>query len=121
MPRIVLVCGPAGGGKSTWAGRLAEERGLEVVATDDLMHLPWDEVPYAVGRRLASFPPDATVVLEGVRALSTVDKLGLAPDVVETWWCEDGPGRPGASGMTTRQRSLLQKLGRRMPPVKRPR
>jgi hypothetical protein len=108
---IILVCGPAGGGKTTLAGQLAEALDCPVVATDSYKHLAWDEVPLAVGESLALFDePGAVVVLEGVRALSAVQKCGIANRVREVIWVEIGAEKPGTAGMTTRQRNLLREL-----------
>src|SRR5688572_1308438 len=106
--RIILVCGPAGGGKSTIAGQLAEALDCPVVATDSYKHLPWDDVPFAVGESLALFDePGAVVVLEGVRALSAVQKCQITDNVREVIWVEVGVEKPGTAGMTTRQQALL--------------
>jgi len=108
---IILVCGPAGGGKSTLAAQLAEALDCPVVATDSYKHMPWDEVPLAVGESLALFDePGSVVVLEGVRALSAVQKCGVTDRVREVIWVEVGAEKPGTAGMTTRQRNLLAQM-----------
>jgi hypothetical protein len=114
--RIILVCGPAGGGKSTVAGQLAEALDCPVVATDSYKNMPWDDVPFAVGESLALFDePGAVVVLEGVRALSAVQKCGIAPRVTQVHWAELAPEKPGTKGMTTRQLALLEEMRGQLP------
>ncbi|MEV8638861.1 hypothetical protein AB0395_45120 [Streptosporangium sp. NPDC051023] len=44
--RLVAVDGPGGSGKTTFAGRLAQALGAQVVHSDDFP-VPWDEVPQA--------------------------------------------------------------------------
>ena len=109
------MCGPAGGGKTTFSVELAARRGLIVVHTDDFKDAPWDDVPSLVGRRLDELRDEAAVVLEGVRALSCVHHLGLAASVDEVWWCDRFPQKEGTAGMTQRQLDLLRQMARRLP------
>lgn len=117
---LIIVAGPAGGGKSTFAERLSRERDLPLVATDAFKHLAWEDVPFAAHEACMVFnEPGATCVVEGVRALSMVEKLGLFPRVTELYWVQvDGlPEKPNTKGMTTRQRNLLEAYGELLPNV----
>lgn len=49
------------------------------------------------------------VILEGVEALRTVSKAGIAAHVSRVVWI-DGPEKPGCKGLTTQQRIHLTKL-----------
>ncbi|MEV7006371.1 hypothetical protein [Streptosporangium sp. NPDC051022] len=44
--RVVAIDGPGGSGKTTFAGRLAEALGAQVIHSDDFP-VPWDEPPQA--------------------------------------------------------------------------
>ena len=46
LTRVVAVDGPAGSGKTTFAGRLARELDAQVIHSDDFP-VPWDEPPAA--------------------------------------------------------------------------
>jgi uridine kinase len=46
LTRVVAVDGPAGSGKTTFAGRLARELNAQVIHSDDFP-VPWDEPPAA--------------------------------------------------------------------------
>jgi len=112
--RIILVSGPAGGGKSNLAQRLLAEKGGTVISTDEFKESEWDQVPFLVAERLREaekFP----IILEGVRALSVIHKFGLASQVIEAWWAESGGERPGCAGMTTRQRKLAHEMALQLP------
>ena len=116
---LIIVAGPAGGGKSTFAERLSRERDLPLVATDAFKDLPWEDVPFAVHEAAMAFDePGATVIVEGVRALSMVEKLGLFPRVMEIYWVEVMPEKPNTKGLTTRQRNLLLEYQDLLPKVR---
>jgi len=114
MKKLIVVAGPAGGGKTTLARKLASQTpNSQMVSTDDFMSVPWDQVRYAVQRELDAIPDGRTVILEGVRALSSVHHLNLVPDKV--YW-SDRAEKPGTKNMTSRQVDLLTKMG--ISPVK---
>lgn len=112
MPKLIIVAGPSRGGKSRFAAEYAERHDLPLVSTDDYKAYPWADVPFAVGEMVDTFDEDgATVVVEGVRALSFVKKLGRAKDVVAIFWCVAGPcDNAKAKGLETRQRVLLTEM-----------
>lgn len=103
---LIVVAGPPGGGKTTFAEGLKGED-VEVISTDDFIHLPWENVPAAVGQAIkASKAPN--VVVEGVRAVSCVYHMGMTPDVV--YWVHIQQQKRGGRGLTIRQRELLNKM-----------
>lgn len=78
MKRIAITGGPRTG-KSTFAAKLAEERGLTVTSTDDFAGLGWSEASQAVADHLAKNEPGIT---EGVAVPRALRKALLAaPDV----------------------------------------
>lgn len=118
MPRLIIVAGPSRGGKSKFAAEYAERHDLPLVSTDDFKDLPWADVPFAVGEAVDKF--DDTVVVDGVRALSFVKKLGRAKDVVAIFWCVAGPcDNAKAKGLETRQRVLLTEMRGELPDLER--
>ena len=102
---LIVVSGPAGGGKTTFAKSL-EGDGVRVISTDDFIGIPWDEVSSAVAEAMKDPPP--TVVIEGVRAISSVYHLGLIPDVV--YWVRYGR-KPRTKALESRQIVLLKMMG----------
>jgi len=120
--KIIVVAGPAGGGKTSFAGHLAQVRDLPVVATDDYKHLPWAEVTMAVGEVLVDTfdEPGAVVILEGVRALSVVKHMRFAASVAELYWVAHFPEKPKTSQFTTQQRNTLAQLRGELPEIQRP-
>jgi nicotinamide riboside kinase len=117
--RIILVAGPAGGGKTTWARKLAKERNAVVIHTDDYKGEAWEDVPMRTAEAIAQWHGDGTVIVEGVRALSAIQKGGFTSQVTEVWWCEQGPGKPGkfCRGLEKRQRDLLDAMAHYLPQV----
>lgn len=116
MVMIILVAGPAGGGKSTFAKKLAEMRGLKIVCTDDYKDLPWAEVPHKVARDCwVAMEGGKDVILEGVRALSTIHHEEMAPMVSEFWWAHVGKLKPNCEGMHRRQEDLAHSMRHELP------
>lgn len=109
VPSLIIVAGPAGGGKTTHARKLAEETGYAVVHTDDWKDSPWSSVPKEVKKVVEAI--DRPLILEGVRALSCVFHNGWGAIVEIVWWCDHGPGRDGCEGLETRQRRLVSEMG----------
>jgi adenylate kinase family enzyme len=112
MSEIILICGPAGGGKSTLARKLATP-GHALVSTDDYISSRWDAVPLAAAVDVSGYiKAGKSVVLEGVRALSVVyHNPSLRKHVTKVYWCDRGrDNKPGsfARGLLTRQRELLR-------------
>jgi hypothetical protein len=134
MPHLIIVAGPSRGGKSAFAERMSQERDLPLISTDDYKHLPWGDVPIAIGEAVDKFddaPGDihisrhgditshaSTVIVEGVRALSFVMHCSRAKGVKELYWVVAGPcDNDKAKGLESRQRAILANLRGELPDV----
>lgn len=112
MKRLTIVCGPAGAGKTTWAGKefMTRSASTYLTHTDDYVHLHRGDRPVKCAAEvLARLVEGHDVILEGVEALRTVSKAGIAAHVARVVWI-DGPEKPGCKGLTTQQRLYLHKL-----------
>ncbi|MFC8730916.1 AAA family ATPase [Luteimicrobium sp. NPDC057192] len=72
-PRVVLVCGPAGAGKSTHALRLEG---------DGYVRLSFDEEAWRLGHRDHPLPPDVTAVVHADLQRRLVEHVRAGDDVV---------------------------------------
>lgn len=109
--KLIIVAGPAGGGKTTWAGLLARVRRYPIVHTDQFKHVSWDKVPGTIAEWLKVVDDgDTPIILEGVRALSVVKHGRLLDCVQEVWWAEYNPKLDNCDGLWQRQLDLMAEL-----------
>lgn len=85
--RKIVICGGPRTGKTTLA--LSAAPHPLIVATDQYMNLPWEDVPLVVNKRLAPEPSfivegvqTARMLRKGVVALQKEEEGGLWPDAV---------------------------------------
>jgi len=85
MPRI-FICGGPRSGKSTFAKRLGEETGLQVISTDRYIGVSWENVPLVAVKALTHAPD---WILEGIQAARVLRFwLNTQPDaqVTQVYW-----------------------------------
>lgn len=95
MSRVVLMCGPAGSGKSTIARRLEAE---------GLVRLSFDQEAWRRGHRAMPLPPSVHDQIDGDLRLRLAELVGQGRDVVLdfSFW---------SRGMRDDWRALLRPLG----------
>jgi hypothetical protein len=99
--RVAIVGGPRSG-KTTLAASVTDR---PVFGTDDLMALPWEDVPRAVIEKAETL--GSRWVIEGVQVARSLRK-GLCPDAVLVLRGSHGGLTPGQSAMSKGIDSVLR-------------
>lgn len=118
IPRLIIVAGPAGSGKTTWAGELAYELVCPTVHTDSFLGLERAERVTALLANVMKYHGLlGPLIVEGCESLRFVAKMNeVAKRVDRVIWI-DGYEKPGTAGLTTQQRKYLEQLKGVLPPV----
>jgi len=110
---LIIVAGPAGAGKTTFARRLSRLP----YETDRYLGLPRDERPDALWVDICEDNMQEDAVVEGCEALRAAIKTGMRRFVDIVYWVECAQPKAECGGLTTQQERYLAKLRKERPDV----
>lgn len=114
---LIIVAGPAGAGKTTFASALGDiaSGGVFSVSSDVYLDMPREKRPAALCEDCDQGRADC--IVEGCEALRNVIKGGLIDEIACVYWIECHQPKPECLGLTTQQERYLNQLRKERPDV----